>query len=135
MALFEWKDEYSVSVTRFDGEHKKLFSLLNELNEAMTRGQGRLVISHVLQQLLAYTREHFAAEESAMRMATFSGLASHTAEHRLLTEKVEQFAADYSKGNTAITIDVLYFLRDWLQNHILSTDRKYREALQEMGIH
>jgi hemerythrin-like metal-binding protein len=134
MALFEWKDEYSVSVKRFDGEHKKLFSLLNELNEAMTRGQGRLVISKVLQELLTYTRVHFAAEESAMRMVAFSGLPSHTAEHRLLTEKVEQFAADFSKGNACITIDVLYFLRDWLQNHILATDRKYREALQEMGI-
>jgi hemerythrin-like metal-binding protein len=134
MALFEWTEEYSVSVKRFDGEHKKLFSLLNELNEAMAKGQGRLVVSNVLQQLLTYTREHFAAEETAMRAVAFVGLASHMAEHRALTQKVEKFSADYSKGDTSITIDVLYFLRDWLENHILATDRQYREALMPAGI-
>ena len=56
MALFEWKEDYSVSVKQFDGDHQKLFSLVNELNDAMAQGQGRLVIGSVLQQLLQYTR-------------------------------------------------------------------------------
>jgi len=129
MALIEWKDDYSVSVKRFDGEHKKLFSFLNELNDAMAKGQGRFVIQNVLHQLLDYTRQHFAAEEVAMRSVAFAGLASHIAEHRELTAKVEKFSAEYSKGDTSITIDVLYFLRDWLDHHIISTDRKYKEAL------
>jgi len=131
MALFEWKDDYSVSVKRFDGEHKKLFSLLNELNDAMAKGQGRFVIQRVLQQLIEYTRQHFAAEEAAMSSVAYDGLASHAAEHRELTAKVEKFSAEYSKGDTSITIDVLFFLRDWLENHILCTDRKYKEALME----
>jgi hemerythrin len=133
VALFEWKEEYSVSVKRFDGEHKKLFSLLNELNDAMASGQGRFVVGKVLQQLLMYTREHFAAEEAAMLAVSYAGLASHIAEHRELSKKVEKFTADYSKGNTVISIDLLYFLREWLENHILSTDRKYSKALAGVG--
>jgi hemerythrin-like metal-binding protein len=132
MALIEWKDEYSVSVKRFDGEHKKLFSLLNELNDAMAKGQGRFVVQSVLQQLLNYTRQHFAAEETAMRGVAFRGLASHMMEHRELTTKVEKFSAEYSKGDTSITIDVLYFLRDWLDHHILTTDHEYKEALSSL---
>lgn len=134
MALFEWKDDYTVNVKRFDGEHKKLVSLLNELHDAMSQGQGRFVVQGVLQQLLDYTRQHFAAEESAMKSVAFDGLAAHAAEHRELTMKVEKFAADYNKGHTAITIDVLYFLRDWLENHILNTDRKYRDAMKQANI-
>jgi hemerythrin-like metal-binding protein len=134
MALFAWKEDYSVSVKRFDGEHKKLFSLLNELSDAIAKGQGRLVVRNVLQQLTAYTREHFAAEEAAMRAAAFDGLPSHVAEHRELTEKVEKFSADYSKGDTSITNEVLYFLCDWLEHHILSLDRKYGESLSRAGI-
>ncbi len=133
MALIEWKDEYSVSVNRFDREHQKLFSLLNELNDAMGKGQGRFVVQGVLQQLMNYTRQHFASEEAAMRSVGFPGLASHIAEHRELTAKVEKFSAEYSKGDTSITIDVLYFLRDWLDHHILTTDRKYKEALSLLG--
>ncbi len=134
MALFQWKHEYSVSVKRFDADHKKLFSLLNELNDAMASGQGRFVIQSVLQQLTDYTRQHFAAEESAMRIAAFDGLPAHIIEHRELTIKVEKFSAEYNNGNTSITIDILYFLRDWLDNHILCTDRKYAEALKASGI-
>jgi hemerythrin len=134
MALFEWKDDYSVSVKRFDGEHKKLFSLLNELNDAMAKGQGRFVIQRVLQQLIEYTRQHFAAEEAAMHSVAYEDLASHIAEHRKLTAKVEMFSAEYTRGDASITIDVLFFLRDWLENHILSTDRKYKEALKEANL-
>lgn len=133
MALIEWKDEYSVSVRRFDGDHKKLFSLLNELNDAMAQGRGRFVIQGVLHQLMDYTRKHFADEETAMRGAGFNGLQAHIAEHRALTAKVEKFSADYSNGNVSITIDVLYFLRDWLDKHILSTDRRYKEALSKLN--
>ncbi len=135
MALFEWKSEYSVSVKRFDGDHKKLFSLLNELNDAMALGQGRFVIQSVLQQLLDYTRQHFAAEEAAMRTVAFEGLSSHIVEHRELTAKVEEFAAEYKNGGSSVTIEVLYFLRDWLDHHILCTDHKYKEALKQSGLY
>jgi hemerythrin-like metal-binding protein len=133
MALFEWKQDYSVSVKQFDCDHKKLFSLVNELNDAMAHGQGRLVIGNVLQRLLQYTRSHFAAEEAAMRAADFDGLAVHVAEHRELTEKVEKFAEDYTGGRTSVTIDVLYFLRDWLEHHVCQTDHQYSEPLRRRG--
>ncbi|MGA2814639.1 MAG: bacteriohemerythrin [Candidatus Acidiferrum sp.] len=133
MALFEWKQDYSVSVNEFDADHKSLFSLVNELNDAMAHGQGRLVIGNVLQRLLQYTRDHFAAEEAAMRAADFDGLAAHVAEHRELTEKVEAFAEEYSSGHTSVTIDVLYFLRDWLEHHVCLTDQKYSEPLNKRG--
>jgi hemerythrin-like metal-binding protein len=120
-------------VKQFDSDHKKLFSLVNELNDAMAQGQGRLVIGNVLQQLLQYTRDHFAAEEAAMRGADFDGLAAHVAEHRELTEKVEKFAEEYSSGRTSVTIDVLYFLRDWLDHHVCLTDHKYSETLSKRG--
>jgi len=134
MALFGWKQEYSVSVGRFDVDHKKLFSLLNELNDAMALGQGRFVVQSVLQQLLDYTHQHFAAEELAMRTVAFQGLSSHIVEHRELTAKVEEFAAAYKNGDTSLTIDVLYFLYNWLDHHILCTDRKYAEALKQSSI-
>jgi hemerythrin-like metal-binding protein len=134
MALIEWKDEYSVCVNRFDREHKKLFSLLNDLNDAMSQGRGRFVVQGVLHELLDYTRQHFAAEEDAMRSVAFPGLQLHIAEHRELTAKVAKFAAEYSKGDTIITIDLLYFLRDWLDKHILGTDHRYKEALMKVNL-
>lgn len=135
MALFDWKQEYSVSVTSFDRDHKKLFSFLNELHQAMAEKRGKIVVVPVLQDLIEYTRTHFAAEEAAMSKANFVDLEHHVAEHHALTVKVQQFYAEYTTANyVGVPIDVLYFLRDWLENHILGTDRKYGEALNSAGI-
>lgn len=134
MPLIEWKNDYSVSVKRFDREHKELIALLNELNDAMAQGLGRFVTQSVLYRLQEYIHQHFAAEETAMRTAAYDGLASHVAEHRELAEQVEKLSTDYRRGDTSVTIEVLYLLRDWWQNHILSTDLKYGKVLNQAGI-
>lgn len=134
MALFEWTKESSVSVSRFDSEHKKLFGMLNDLHEAMSQGRGRLVVASILKELGDYTNRHFSAEEAAMRRVKFPGLDAHIAEHRELTSKVQDFYANVNSNSYSLPIDVLYFLRDWLQHHILTTDRKYSETLNQAGI-
>ena len=135
MALFEWTDAYSVSVLRFDTEHKKLFSLINELNDAMAEKRGRFVIVRVLQELSEYARWHFRGEESAMRRSGYPELEQHIAEHRVFTSKVAEFHAEYGENQAGIPIDVLLFLRDWLQKHILKTDHLYVECVNKAGIH
>jgi len=133
--LFSWKPEYTVAVQRFDSEHKKLFSLLNELNDAMSAGQARFVVGRILHELANYTRTHFAAEVTAMRRTDFSGIGEHIAEHEALAAKVDAFVAEYEAGNTQlISVDLLYFLRDWLEKHILETDRKYSHTLNDAGL-
>jgi hemerythrin-like metal-binding protein len=133
--LFQWKPEFTVAVERFDREHKKLFSMLNELNDAMRAGQARFVVGRVLHELLNYTRTHFAAEVAAMRRTGYAGIEEHIAEHEALAAKVEAFVKDYEAGNTnLVSIDLLYFMHDWLEKHILQTDQKYSRTLNEAGI-
>jgi hemerythrin-like metal-binding protein len=135
MALFEWKQEHSVSVSRFDTDHKKLFAILNELNDAMAERRGRLVVVRILQEMAEYARWHFAGEETAMRRALYEDIETHIAEHREFSAKVEEFYSECGQSHAALPIDVLYFLRNWLQKHILVTDRQYAESLNRAGIH
>ena len=135
MPLFEWKDEYSVSVLRFDREHQKLFNLINELNDAMAEGRGRFVAVRVLRELSEYARWHFSGEESAMRRAGYPDLEQHIAEHETFVKTVNGYYEQYSGGQSGIPIDLLYFLRDWLTKHILESDRRYAESLNKAGIH
>lgn len=135
MALFEWTQEYSVSVQRFDTEHKKLFALISELNDAMCEGRGRFVVARVLHELNEYAHWHFRGEESAMQRAGYAEVGEHVAEHRQFMSKINEFYSGYDGSQTGVTIDVLYFLRDWLLKHILHTDRRYAESLNRAGIH
>jgi hemerythrin len=40
MALFDWKETYSVGVKEIDNQHKMLVGTLNELFEAMRNTRG-----------------------------------------------------------------------------------------------
>jgi hemerythrin-like metal-binding protein len=135
LALFQWTQEHSVAVLRFDSDHKKLFALINELNDAMAERRGRFVVVRVLRELADYARRHFTAEEAAMQRSNYPGIEAHIAEHRALSAKVEEFYAEYSECADGIPVDVLFFLRDWLQKHILETDRQYSECMNRAGIH
>ncbi|MDR3763416.1 MAG: bacteriohemerythrin [Acidobacteriota bacterium] len=136
MPLFEWNAEYTVFVPQFDDDHKHLFALVNELNDSMSAGHGRHTINNVVAELERYTREHFSREESALRAAGFPGLAAHQAMHRAFVAKVAGFRAQMESGTVVLPIDVLFFLGNWLRDHILQADHEYIElfAVQKRNL-
>ena len=125
MALLAWSSKYSVGVQSMDNQHTVLFTILNDLHSAMMNGQAQKVTGELLQKLLKYTREHFAAEEAVMAAAAYPGLAQHRVKHRDLIKQVNEFAARYQRGETNINLTLLNFLRDWLTHHIQNEDKQY----------
>jgi len=134
MALVTWDQSYGVSVSRLDEQHQKLFSLINSLHEAMRQGKGQEVVQDTVRELAAYTATHFRAEEELLRKAGCPGLVAHEAEHQKYVAKVNQFAEDLKAGRNASSISVLGFLKDWLAEHILRTDRSYSAYLNAQGV-
>ena len=134
MSLVTWDQSYSVSVRRLDEQHQKLFSLLNALHEAMRQGQGQAVVQNTLRELATYTVTHFRAEEELLRKTNFPGFAAHQAEHQKFVEKVNQFTEDLKAGRNASPIALLGFVKGWLAEHILRTDRAYSAYLNAQGV-
>jgi hemerythrin-like metal-binding protein len=132
--MFEWSNDYSVGVQSVDAQHQNLFAMARELHTAMTSGQGKASLAKILDRLVQYTAAHFAHEERLMRLADYPGLESHAAEHRALTRKVLDFQADFQAGRTALTVQLLQFLRTWLQNHIQHSDQAFAPYLKETKV-
>ena len=125
MALMTWSSKYSVGVQSMDSQHTVLFGILNDLHTAMMKGEASKFAGVLLRKLLSYTKDHFAAEEALMAAAGYTGLAQHRLKHRDLCKQVEEFAARYERGESALNVQLLNFLRDWLTNHIQLEDQKY----------
>jgi hemerythrin-like metal-binding protein len=123
--MFEWKPEYSVHIGSIDGQHQNLFRLAEELYAAMSAGQGKAALCGVLSRLVQYCSVHFAHEERLMLAHSYPDLAAHQAEHAALTQKVLRFQSDFDAGRVAMTVQLLQFLKNWLQQHIAVSDRKY----------
>jgi hemerythrin-like metal-binding protein len=130
-----WSSKYSVGVKVLDEQHIVLFQLINNLHEAMMKGQAQTFTGPLLHKLADYTRTHFTAEEKMMAATSFPGLAAHCKIHLALIKQVETFAGRYDTGKTLLSLDLLNFLRDWLNNHILKSDHEYGSWLNEHGVH
>jgi hemerythrin len=130
MSLFEWRSEYSLGHENIDAQHKRLFALANELHTAMTQGQGKGALSLTLNNLVDYTKTHFANEERLMQTHHYPDYAEHKAAHDALTSRVIEFQKNFEAGRVGMTIELLQFLKDWLRTHIGETDHKVAAFLK-----
>ncbi|MCP4148143.1 MAG: hemerythrin family protein [bacterium] len=134
MSLFIWKDEYSVNIEPIDKQHKMLIGILNELHEAMLERQSRELLAGIITSLVDYTGVHFAAEEKYMQKYNFPGYISHKKEHDNFVKKVTDFQTKHAAGSLMLSMEVMHFLRDWLREHILGTDKKYSAYFKRKGL-
>ncbi|MCP5105735.1 MAG: hemerythrin family protein, partial [bacterium] len=134
MALFNWKDEYSVNVKEIDKQHQMLVDSLNELFEAMRSGEAKEIIGGILKGLVDYAGVHFSYEEKLLNRYNYPEYAKHKTEHDAFVEKTVEFQEKYNQGKLMLSMEVMNFLKDWLKNHILGTDKKYSSFFNERGI-
>jgi len=134
MALFAWSEIYSVNIREIDDQHKKLIGMVVQLNDAMRQGKGKQALGEVLRDLIQYTRTHFAAEERLMEANGYPEYESHKAKHESMTRKVADIYREYQDGKATITLEVMSFLENWLDKHIMGTDKQYGPFLNGKGL-
>lgn len=134
MALITWASMLSVGVKEIDEQHKKLVELINQLNDAMLAGKGREALGRILGELASYTQYHFSTEERLMTQHKYEESPQHKEQHKALIKQVGDFKAQFESGSAMISVELMNFLRDWLTNHILKTDKKFGAALNKLGV-
>lgn len=134
MAFIEWSDSLAVGVREIDSQHKQLFNLVNDLFDAMGRGEGNEILSKTLSNLTKYTVMHFETEEKYMKTYDYNLFLSHKTEHDQLTQQVIDLQNEFNSGSTRITVKVMNFLKDWLKNHIIQNDVKFGNFLNNAGV-
>lgn len=131
MSLMRWKDEYLTFIEAIDEQHQRLFELLNAIYDMMRVGRGGEAIAAALTELTEFSRFHFATEEGIMEEGGFAGLEAHKAEHVRLLDEIRELRHRVLDGSTGMTMNELYFLKDWLLNHFTGVDRTLAKFLQK----
>ena len=134
MALINWQDRYSVNIAEIDDQHKQLIDMINELHEAMLTQKGKDAVMPILNKLASYCIKHFNIEEKMMQQHDYPEFADHQAKHQKMTGKVKSLINDVQSGKASITIDVMNFLKNWLDKHIMGTDQQYVPFLNSKGV-
>ncbi len=134
MKRIEWRDEFSVGVEEIDAQHRQLIGLINELADAKGADGASDLVSDILSRLVDYVAYHFGNEEKYMVRFDYEDLVPHRQEHRAFIRKVQDLRRGYLEDRETLSDDLSAFLMEWLETHILGTDRKYRQCFHEHGL-
>ena len=79
----------------------------------------------MINEIVEYIQDHFKNEEALMQNEQYPELDEHKIEHRTLIEEVAVFKERLLNNFFDGRQDFYRFLREWLLNHILESDKKF----------
>ena len=129
MALIDWIEKFSVNVDEIDEQHKKWIGIINELDDALTKGKGRTVLGKIFQEMVEYINFHFSEEEKLLREIDYAHYNEHKLIHDRFKQKIAKLEMDFESGELILGTQVMSILKNWLEDHILIEDKKYSTCL------
>lgn len=129
-----WRDDLSVGIGSIDDDHKKLLSLINNLQTAVYYPTGETFERQALKELVDYTKYHFEREERMMRDNDYPDYEAHKRQHEAMIAKVNGFMQAYDTDREGTVEELTGFLKGWLIQHIAGTDQQYSGHLRSRGV-
>jgi hemerythrin-like metal-binding protein len=129
-----WEEKYSVGVTEIDDQHKRMFTIINELLEAINSNTTGEHLGHIIDGLINYKKFHFATEEKYFKEFNYDETEQHIAKHHEFNDKLMAMKAEYPEYNLEFAFKLVDFLEDWLINHLMVVDQRYKECFKQHGL-
>ena len=130
----KWKEEYSVGVEEIDEQHKYFILLLNDLYNAVVAGKSREELKDLFQKLSDYAEKHFATEEKYFDEFGYEGAAEHKLKHQEMKDEIEKIKKQEDGKEIDFYGNIVYFLQEWLEDHLAEMDQKYEECFSKHGL-
>ncbi len=134
MPIIEWTKEFSIGNPELDEQHKKWFSIYNQAHDRMMDPNEENFITtgiDSLQEMKVYGEYHFSMEEEAMVAVGFPELERHKMMHRSFSRDIEGMIQELESGNHVLNSEVIKRIENWLRNHILKEDQKFRGFIEQ----
>lgn len=131
MSEYKWTSALSVGEDDIDHDHQELFSLLDALADADLSDSFLLGL---IGRLEKYTEYHFSREEEFMRDHDYPELEDHIEKHKMFVEWIKTVEFTYrrvAESPFQIADLVNEYLGNWLTEHIMVEDMKYRDFILE----
>lgn len=133
--MFKWKDEFNVEIEKIDEQHQELFRLGTELYGLVSSKDGidrYDEIMKVIMNLSEYTVYHFQYEEKLMKENGYTEFDRHKNQHDEFIRKIKSISSDdIDMKQKKVTMDLIVFIANWIEKHILGMDMKYKEYLNQ----
>ncbi|MBK7629982.1 MAG: hemerythrin family protein [Ignavibacteriales bacterium] len=131
METITWSKNYETGHPIVDGQHKKLFVLINNINAGISEKKSKDMLLEIIDGLSAYVETHFKTEEDLMISANYPDYPTHKQEHDSLRDQAGKLIQLFKLDKVDLTATISKFLSDWLKHHINEIDIKMIKWVQE----
>jgi len=132
-SMIRWSDAYSVQNEEIDRQHKQLFKLMNQTMTEARKDVRSPKVGAKLNELITSALKHLTDEERLLKKANYSDFDAHLKIHNRLRADIARMKAIYDQGDLTIIVEIVLFFKNWLVEHIFSTDKKYAAQLLAAG--
>jgi len=126
MNKITWKDEYSIGHEEIDDQHKKIVELINELDES----DSPEITTSIISKVNGYVRHHLDYEEQLLQSLGYPEFEQHKELHIHYSKEISNLTVQATFLDNFAPAELLEFLKQWWDNHILIEDRKYKAFIQ-----
>lgn len=135
MPAVEWKNEYSVGVKKIDNEHRLLLAMINKAYDCIRDNKDQEAVKELTEDMREYAFTHFATEAGLMKQTQYPDMDDHLLQHKDFLLHATPMAKMFdSEEEREAPIKVLFYLADWLKDHIQGADKELGIYLNEQGI-
>jgi len=132
-----WDASYETGNASIDQQHKKLLSVVDELEsaEAHTHGSSELILA-VLGHVMDLTISHFAMEEDLMRRVRYPLVDREEMiqQHREFTSYARLRVLEFRRGELVSVLPLRAFLAEWLMIHEVGLDKRLADFIREQKL-
>ena len=130
MDNIKWTPAYSVGVEEIDEQHRRLISIINRLAATREEDYDADGLLAILSDLVDYTDYHFRTEDNFMMENEYPLFLSHRKEHLAYIKKMGSLITALENKEPGLVEQMLSYLSDWWQNHIIQSDLRYARYIR-----
>lgn len=127
--LLSWNERFSVGVDEIDRQHKHLMNLINDIDIVVSKGGSYEQMAPIVEELVAYTRQHFAYEEKLLKANQCPNFEEHQQSHLVLHKEIIDWQKKVMHCNHNQLKELMTMLKLWFPGHILTADKKQAQYL------
>ena len=121
MPIIKANADFTLGIPEIDQDQQQLIDFLNTAFDEFAASGGVADIESVTKELQGHAARNFVREEHLMLETWYPGFAEHKKEHQMFTDAVAKFK-NTRQPKTALTVAILWFLTDWVIQHMRGTD-------------
>jgi len=124
----KWKKELDLGNDLIDTQHRMLVLLCRKLDIAIKTHEPETTLRSIILELKKFAEFHFLSEENLMHEIDYPETDAHAIIHTGLLRQIDSMLIKINLHRESAD-ELLFFLKEWVANHILHEDSKIAEYI------